>query len=345
MNSERSICSPAPEAGCSQTSFSATGPLPRSSGTRTVAPYSVSAPPTGGSPACTCTRETCGCSIHPATPAEWIASQRASLARISASPVVGPALRASAADCGPRSDSALAFCDLASSGWRTAQPSLLGASESCCETFPAWGMTRAGACYPLPPRVPRTYVLDGSAWLGAPTPTANSYGSCQGGAAGREGQRNRPSLQTMARKGLLPTPTASLGDGRGIPSHSVAQERYSSGRRNLDDAVSLWPTPISSDARGSSGRPGPGKQVQLVDAVRFGTPLARDWKSGKASAETKAGNSRPLSEQVGGQLNPTWVEWLMGWPLGWTGCAPSETGRSRSRSRSRGECSEGRSDG
>jgi site-specific DNA-cytosine methylase len=25
-----------------------------------------------------------------------------------------------------------------------------------------------------------------------------------------------------------------------------------------------------------------------------------------------------LSREVGGSLNPTWVEWLMGYPLGWT---------------------------
>jgi hypothetical protein len=23
----------------------------------------------------------------------------------------------------------------------------------------------------------------------------------------------------------------------------------------------------------------------------------------------------------GGPLNPEWVEWLMGWPLGWTNCS------------------------
>ena len=28
---------------------------------------------------------------------------------------------------------------------------------------------------------------------------------------------------------------------------------------------------------------------------------------------------------AGGQLNPTWVEWLMGFPLGWTDCVVSET--------------------
>jgi len=39
-------------------------------------------PQTDGSPVCTCTRETFGCLIHPNTRDEWIASQRASLAKI-----------------------------------------------------------------------------------------------------------------------------------------------------------------------------------------------------------------------------------------------------------------------
>lgn len=39
-----------------------------------------------------------------------------------------------------------------------------------------------------------------------PTPSASSYGSNQGGAAGRTG-KVRHSLQSMAKMGLLPTPT------------------------------------------------------------------------------------------------------------------------------------------
>lgn len=30
---------------------------------------------------------------------------------------------------------------------------------------------------------------------------------------------------------------------------------------------------------------------------------------------------------AGGQLNPTWVEWLMGWPLEWTALKPLEMDR------------------
>lgn len=34
-------------------------------------------------------------------------------------------------------------------------------------------------------------------------------------------------------------------------------------------------------------------------------------------------------EKAGGALNPTWVEWLMGWPLGWTDLKPLVTGKCR----------------
>jgi hypothetical protein len=46
-----------------------------------------------------------------------------------------------------------------------------------------------------------------------------------------------------------------------------------------------------------------------------------------------------LATQVGGKLNPTWVEWLMGFPLGWTDLEPSATPSSRKSSSSSGGAS------
>jgi len=39
-------------------------------------------------------------------------------------------------------------------------------------------------------------------------------------------------------------------------------------------------------------------------------------------------NEIPLAAQVGGPLNPDWVEWLMGWPIGWTDLKPLEMDKS-----------------
>jgi hypothetical protein len=51
-------------------------------------------------------------------------------------------------------------------------------------------------------------------------------------------------------------------------------------------------------------------------SVSVPTPIARDWKSGTGADHGK--HSPPLSSVVGGMLNPEWVEWLMGWPIGHT---------------------------
>ena len=45
-----------------------------------------------------------------------------------------------------------------------------------------------------------------------------------------------------------------------------------------------------------------------------------------------------MPEVVGGTLNPDWVEWLMGWPIGWTACEPLETARFRLWLHSHGTC-------
>jgi len=80
----------------------------------------------------------------------------------------------------------------------------------------------------------------------------------------------------------------------------------------------MWPTPTvcgNYNRKGASATSGDGLATAVLKCA---TPTARDWRSGKASKATMERNSRPLSEQIGGSLNPTWVEWLMGWPIGWT---------------------------
>ena len=268
-----------------ETSFLDMSPCSRSNGIPTPARCSGNEPQTAGFPACTCTKEIYGCSIHPTGPAEWIASMRDSLARIFQSPELAQALKASVAAFGEKWSGSLASYDHASSSWRIPQLSLLGGWEPYSETWPAWGTMQDGACWELPPLVPRTYVLDGGALHGVPTPlagdgkkggpnnrggkgdlrlpafaaiyptpTASNYGSCQGGSVGRSGQKNRPSLETMARKHLWPTPLCSEGSGG-------------------------WQPPES------------------------------------------------------GKLNPTWVEWLMGWPLGYSASKHWAMAKSRSKQR------------
>ena len=102
---------------------------------------------------------------------------------------------------------------------------------------------------------------------------------------------------------------------------------------------SLWPTPVVNDSRNGANetaarKPG-GKHhsgTTLVDAVRlmYPTPTARDYRAPGtperlARAQEESSRGQPLTEAVGGLLNPTWVEWLMGYPLGWTDLAVSGT--------------------
>ena len=73
---------------------------------------------------------------------------------------------------------------------------------------------------------------------------------------------------------------------------------------NLEEQVSLtmWPTPAARDYKGANSLEhcevnGTGRKHmdQLPNAVAHG--------------------DKP---EPSGALNPTWVEWLMGWPIGWT---------------------------
>ena len=63
-------------------------------------------------------------------------------------------------------------------------------------------------------------------------------------------------------------------------------------------------------------------QVYLAEQARlFPTPRV-GGSHGNSPVGDKHGD---LAARVGGQLNPTWVEWLMGFPTGWTDLSASET--------------------
>lgn len=63
------------------------------------------------------------------------------------------------------------------------------------------------------------------------------------------------------------------------------------------------------------------------------TCIARDWRSGKVSAATRAKNARPLNEMAapGGFLNPEWVEATMGFERGHTELPPGVRLKPRKR--------------
>jgi DNA (cytosine-5)-methyltransferase 1 len=89
--------------------------------------------------------------------------------------------------------------------------------------------------------------------------------------------------------------------------------------------------------------------VKAVERGMWPTPNSRDYKgSPGAGLRERGGHQSSLPASVGdsganGRLNPTWVEWLMGFPLGWTDLGRSATRSSRkSRSSSAGASSNGK---
>ena len=85
-----------------------------------------------------------------------------------------------------------------------------------------------------------------------------------------------------------------------------------------------------------------GEWEHLMPLKQWPSPKSRDWKDGRTEG-TQNRDSPDLGKVVGqskttGSLNPTWVEWLMGWPLGWTDLKPLETDKCLSVPQQLGDC-------
>lgn len=99
-------------------------------------------------------------------------------------------------------------------------------------------------------------------------------------------------------------------------------------RRINEIGSGLLPTPTSSEGgRNKSASEGAALRPSLGMMAKHNlwpTPTARDWRSGKGKTQKERGRKTgpSLAESNGGQLNPNWVEWLMGWPINWSSLKP-----------------------
>lgn len=183
-----------------------------------------------------------------------------------------------------------------------------------------------------------------------PTPSGSSVRSDLDGSSSKTSPDLSPrdtldrSSKTWPKQGLM-----LRGDVSPLPELERRTGETGSGCSGAE-----FPTPLVPTGGGSSRSGDRRNEIPtLYGMARRGmwpTPTAAQWKgTGKPGSKSQIyddrtrrlrGDSRLFQDGAAGQLNPTWVEWLMGWPLGWTaltGSALSETVKSRSAPHSRFE--------
>ena len=248
---------------------------------------------------------------EPITSNPSMSSAEDSPARTSATPEPVPGSPVIAPAYGGSWPESLGRWDPDTSSWKTSQLCLLGGLETFSEPWPRSGTMQNGIAYRLPPLVPLTGATGSLSW---PTPSA-----------GQHNYSEDPD-NWLARRERLKAKGIN-GNGAGMP---------------LGIAVKLWPTPLSRDYRSESCTPEVaakraahprGKSLSWAvtypegEVARFPTPSATDHKGSSKPGQRRGQLTDPAMGAIpaGGQLNPTWVEWLMGFPLGWTDLEDSET--------------------
>jgi DNA (cytosine-5)-methyltransferase 1 len=211
-------------------------------------------------------------------------------------------------ECGEKWRGSFTKYDPDSSSWKTHQCSLLGGLDEFLQTWPKWGLMRDGECWEQQMSAHRTNETESGLLEKLPTPQSSDHITKRTSKSWRANGGVNFSLANPEIQARWPTPTAQMaGEGPMLQSlvtkeggPPIPQERlYNPKTGNhvqitLNRAVKIWPTPTASNAKNNG------------------------------SASQMRRNTKPLDAEVGGALNPMWVEWLMGWPLGWTDLKPLE---------------------
>jgi hypothetical protein len=213
-------------------------------------------------------------------------------------------LKESDQECGEKWRGSFVKYDPDSSLWKTHQCSLLGDLELFSESWPQWGLMRNGECWE---------------------------------------QRTLEQTIRGTESGFVPN-----GVDYFHTPNTTGLDGGSNSRKALRKREEMWPTPVHSEARQGLQIRRDGKkgtQTSLSTAVlTWPTPRTKGMCGGSGSWDllnknTTVEEARLMGAGNGGQLNPTWVEWLMGWPLGWTDLKPLEMDKSLSAQQQHGNYS------
>jgi DNA (cytosine-5)-methyltransferase 1 len=250
--------------------------------------------------------------------------------------------------CGHGSEQPLANYDPDTQSWKMYGDISLWGDCPLLVNLPVSGMTQSGVLFLQHPWEPITSETELSSW---PTPTARDH---KGAAGWKNPNRNLADLTYLAQikdgHRMWPTPTTNdskTGPGKANPNlidavlmRPLIGEQPPT-TKEFRKSRETWPTPVASDAW-----TGDLKSTQQTEGSRHSLNLStavQNWPTptyGKLAGGTGGFNQIEelyLTGQVtleekkamqagnGGRLNPTWVEWLMGFPTGWTDLEDWET--------------------
>ena len=205
-------------------------------------------------------------------------------------------------ECGNTWRGWLAKYDPDSCSWKTAQCSLLGEEPESLATLPRWGMTVDGLLWEHPTLEPITRErgcgLSQQMWL---TPRVVEIDETPENFRRRMNSKRKNDRKngfgSLTMQVKWTTPTSHMAKETNAPSEHARNTPTLTAQVN-------WPTPRTAGMCGGTG----------------------SWEL--LNKNTTKEEARQMGAGNGGKLNPTWVEWLMGWPLGWTDLKPLETDKS-----------------
>jgi hypothetical protein len=357
---ERFISSLALAADSSPTSSSAIAQSVPSKSTPTVSKCSCSAKPMDCSPGSPSGETSASLMVRPGADA-WTSLPEDSPAPIFPLLARDSVFLAHSQAYGQSSPVCLGRYDPATHSLKIPQLSLLEDSPASLPTLPRWGWMHAGAVWGLTTSG-RPISANASGFWPSPNaqsglgymsgsnrdtwrPTLES--AVQMSPEGAPPQSTADAFRGKGRKAaMLPTPTANdtknagyqIMNGRIYPTlpgaagaASIPADRLQG--KGLFPTAATTPlvqgdlfTPIAPDTTSALTPPAAPIPTSAGSPDTLSTPLR--WATPRANMSTGAGQSPAkqgglnLQTQLGGSLNPTWVCWLMGWPLNWESRGP-----------------------